>query len=142
MLCKFCQHEFDDSLTECPYCHKQVDFEPKSLTREERDNFVGTTIEMEGNPGEEGYTKRAEYQEKDSYYQQDDAYQRADKSNEDNSNSSGFKVYRMGGGLLTWIIFALIVLGVICFVLPTFLFIGIIGLVVGSIIIFLSKLFQ
>ena len=89
MLCKFCQHEFDDSLTECPYCHKQVDFEPKSLTREERDNFAGTTIEMEGNPGEEGYTKRAEYQEKDSYYQQDDAYQRADKSNEDNSNSSG-----------------------------------------------------
>jgi len=50
MLCKFCQHEFDDSLTECPYCRKQVDFEPKSLTREERDNFVGTTIEMEGNP--------------------------------------------------------------------------------------------
>ena len=86
MLCKFCQHEFDDSLTECPYCHKQVDFEPKSLTREERDNFAGTTIEMEGNPGEEGYTKRAEYQEKDSYYQQDDAYQRADKSNEDNSH--------------------------------------------------------
>ena len=42
MLCKFCQHDFDDSLTECPYCHKQVDFEPKSLTREERDNFVGT----------------------------------------------------------------------------------------------------
>ena len=108
MLCKFCQHEFDDSLTECPYCHKQVDFEPKSLTREERDNFVGTTIEMEGNPGEEGYTKRAEYQEKDSYYQQDDAYQRADKSNDDNSNSSGFKVYRMGGGLLTWIIFVII----------------------------------
>lgn len=33
MLCKFCQHDFDDSLTECPYCHKQVDFEPKSLTR-------------------------------------------------------------------------------------------------------------
>ena len=63
MLCKFCQHDFDDSLTECPYCHKQVDFEPKSLTREERDNFAGTTIEMEGNPGEEGYTKRAEYQE-------------------------------------------------------------------------------
>ena len=44
MLCKFCQHEFDDSLTECPYCHKQVDFEPKSLTREERDNFVGTKV--------------------------------------------------------------------------------------------------
>ena len=27
MLCKFCQHDFDDSLTECPYCHKQVDFD-------------------------------------------------------------------------------------------------------------------
>ena len=53
-----------------------------------------------------------------------------------------FKVYRLGGSLWTWIIFALIVLGVICFVLPTFLFIGIIGLVVGSIIIYLSKLFQ
>ena len=142
MLCKFCQHEFDDSLTECPYCHKQVDFEPKSLTREERDNFAGTTIEMEGNPGEEGYTKRSEYQEKDSYYQQDDAYQRADKSNEDNSNSSGFKVYRMGGGLLTWIIFALIVLGIIFFILPAFLFVGIIGAVAATIILFVLRLFH
>ena len=48
MLCEFCRHEFDDSLTECPYCHKKVDIEAKSLTREERDNFAGTTIEMEG----------------------------------------------------------------------------------------------
>jgi hypothetical protein len=97
---------------------------------------------MEGNPGEEGYTKRAEYQEKDSYYQQDDAYQRADKSNEDNSNSSGFKVYRMGGGLLTWIIFALIVLGIIFFILPAFLFVGIIGAVAATIILFVLRLFH
>ena len=69
MLCEFCKHDFDDSLTECPYCHKRVDIEAKSLTREERDNFAGTTIEMEGSSGEDGYTKRAEYQEKDSYYQ-------------------------------------------------------------------------
>ena len=27
MLCEFCRHEFDDSLTECPYCHKKVDIE-------------------------------------------------------------------------------------------------------------------
>ena len=68
MLCEFCQHEFDDSLTECPYCHKKVDIEAKSLTREERDSFDGTTIEMEGSGGEEGYTRRTEYQEKDSYW--------------------------------------------------------------------------
>ncbi|HBX75379.1 MAG: SdpI family protein [Acidaminococcaceae bacterium] len=142
MLCEFCRHDFDDSLTECPYCHKKVDFEAKSLTREERDNFAGTTIEMEGSSGDDGYTQRAEYQEKNSYDQQDDTYQRADRPYDDNRNHSGFKVYRLGGSLWTWIIFALIVLGVICFVLPTFLFIGIIGLVVGSIIIFLSKLFQ
>ena len=53
MLCEFCRHEFDDGLTECPYCHKKVDIEAKSLTREERDNFAGTTIEMEGSSGEE-----------------------------------------------------------------------------------------
>lgn len=142
MLCEFCHHEFDDSLTECPYCHKKVDIEAKSLTREERDNFDGTTIEMEGLPGEESYTKRAEYQEKDSYRQQDDAYQRADRSYEDNRYSDRLKVYRLGGGLLTWIIFALIVLGIIFFILPAFLFIGIIGAVAGAIIIFLSKMFQ
>lgn len=142
MLCKFCQHDFDDSLTECPYCHKQVDFEPKSLTREERDSFAGTTIEMEGNPGEDGYTKRAEYQEKDSYYQQDNAYQRADRPYDETGNPSGFKVYRMGGGLMTWIIFALIVLGIIFFILPAFFIVGIIGAVAGAIIILLSRIFH
>ncbi len=142
MLCEFCKHDFDDSLTECPYCHKRVDIEAKSLTREERDNFAGTTIEMEGSSGEDSYTKRAEYQEKDSYYQQDDAYQRADRPYDENRDSSGFKVYRMGGGLLTWIIFALIVLAIIFFLLPAFLFIGIVGAVAGAIIIFLARLFN
>lgn len=142
MLCEFCKHDFDDSLTECPYCHKRVDIEAKSLTREERDNFAGTTIEMEGSSGEDGYTKRAEYQEKDSYYQQDDAYQRADRPYDENRDSSGFKVYRMGGGLFTWIIFALIVLAIIFFLLPAFLFIGIVGAVAGAIIIFLARLFN
>ena len=142
MLCEFCKHDFDDSLTECPYCHKRVDIEAKSLTREERDIFAGTTIEMEGSSGEDSYTKRAEYQEKDSYYQQDDAYQRADRPYDENRDSSGFKVYRMGGGLLTWIIFALIVLAIIFFLLPAFLFIGIVGAVAGAIIIFLARLFN
>ena len=141
MLCEFCKHEFDDSLTECPYCHKKVDFEAKSLTREERDNFDGTTIEMEGSEGEEGYTRRAEYQEKDSYRQQDD-FRRGDRPYEDSRNSDRLKVYRLGGGLLTWVIFALIVLAIIFFVLPTFLFLGIIGAVAGAVIIFLSRLFQ
>ena len=141
MLCEFCKHEFDDSLTECPYCHKKVDIEAKSLTREERDNFDGTTIEMEGSEGEEGYTRRAEYQEKDSYRQQDD-FRRGDRPYEDSRNSDRLKVYRLGGGLLTWVIFALIVLAIIFFVLPTFLFLGIIGAVAGAVIIFLSRLFQ
>lgn len=142
MLCEFCRHEFDDGLTECPYCHKKVDIEAKSLTREERDNFAGTTIEMEGSSGEDGYTNRAEYQEKDSYSRQDDTFHRADRPYEDNREPSGFKVYRLGGSLLTWIIFALIVLGLIFFILPTFLFIGIIGVVAGAIIILLSRLFN
>ena len=141
MLCEFCRHEFDDSLTECPYCHKKVDIEAKSLTREERDSFDGTTIEMEGSAGEEGYTRRAEYQERDSY-RQDDDFRRADSPYEDNRDPSGFKVYRLGGGLLTWIIFALIVLGIIFFILPAFLFVGIVGAVAGAIIIFLTRLFQ
>ena len=141
MLCEFCKHEFDDSLTECPYCHKKVDIEAKSLTREERDSFDGTTIEMEGSEGEEGYTRRAEYQEKDSYRQQDD-FRRGDRPYEDSRNSERLKVYRLGGGLLTWIIFALIVLGIIFFILPAFLFIGVIGAVAGAIIILLSRLFQ
>ena len=142
MLCEFCRHEFDDSLTECPYCHKKVDIEAKSLTREERDNFAGTTIEMEGSSDEDSYTKRAEYQERDSYSGQDDTFRRTDRPYEENRDRSGFKVYRLGGGLLTWIVFALIVLGIIFFVLPAFLFIGIVGAVAGAIIILLSRLFQ
>ena len=142
MLCEFCRHEFDESLTECPYCHKKVDIEAKSLTREERDNFAGTTIEMEGSSGEDGNTRRAEYQEKDSYSGQNDTFRQTDGPFEDNRDPSGFKVYRLGGGLLTWVIFAIIVLGIIFFLLPAFLLIGIAGAVAGAIIILLSRLFQ
>ena len=142
MVCEFCRHDFDDSLTECPYCHKKVDIEAKSLTREERDSFDGTTIEMEDSAGEGGYTKRAEYQERDSYYEREDDFRRADRPYEDKTNSDRFKVYRLGGGLLTWIVFALIVLGIIFFILPAFLFVGIVGAVAGAIIIFLSKVFR
>ena len=141
MLCEFCKHEFDDSLTECPYCHKKVDIEAKSLTREERDSFDGTTIEMEGSGGEESYTRRAEYQEKDSYWQQDD-FRQGGRPYEDSRDSDRLKVYHLGGGLLTWIIFALVILGIIFLVLPTFLFLGIVGAVAGAIIILLSRLFQ
>ena len=142
MLCEFCRHEFDESLTECPYCHKKVDIEAKSLTREERDNFAGTTIEMEDSSGEDGYTRRAEYQEKDSYSGQNDTFRQTDGPFEDNRDPSGFKVYRLGGGLLTWIIFAIIVLGIIFFLLPAFLFVGIAGTAAGAIIILLSRLFD
>lgn len=138
MLCKFCQHEFDDSLTECPYCHRQVDFEPKSLTREERDSFSGTTIEVDGSADGSG---SYEYQEQDSY-RRDERFQRADRPYEDNSGSTGFKIYRLGGGLLTWIIFALIVVGIVFFVLPTFLIFAIVGSIAVAIIIILSRLFN
>ncbi|MBQ8920207.1 MAG: hypothetical protein IJ056_08900 [Acidaminococcaceae bacterium] len=137
MLCKFCQHEFDDSLTECPYCHRQVDFEPKSLTREERDSFSGTTIEIDG--GDSG--SYSEYQEQDSY-RRDETFQRADRPYEEGRSSTGFKVYRLGGGLLTWIIFALIVVGIVFFLLPAFLIFAVVGAVAGAVIIFLSRLFQ
>ncbi|MBR1512030.1 MAG: hypothetical protein IJ625_05175 [Acidaminococcaceae bacterium] len=140
MVCKFCQHEFDDSLTECPYCHKQVDFEPKSLTREERDSFSGTTIDID-DPGSRQHSGDSQYQDKYDYQDRGD-YQRADRPYGSTENPSGFKVYRLGGSLITWIIFALIVLGIIFFVLPAFLFVGVIGAAAVAIIIFLSRLFQ
>jgi len=141
MLCKFCQHDFDDSLTECPFCHRQVDFEPKSLTREERDSFSGTTIDMEGTGRKDSYSGQGEYQEQDDY-RQDETFQRADRPYDHNENPSGFKVYRLGGGLLTWAIFVLIILGIIFFLLPAFLFMGIIAAIAVGIIIILSKIFQ
>lgn len=141
MLCKFCQHDFDDSLTECPYCHRQVDFEPKSLTREERDSFSGTTIEVEGPSGNGGNAGYSEYQEQGSY-QDDGRYGRADDPSREHSRSSHFKVYNLGGGLLNWIIVALIVLGIVFFLLPAFLFIAVIGTITGAVIIFLSRLFS
>ncbi|MBO5605981.1 MAG: hypothetical protein J5915_11420 [Acidaminococcaceae bacterium] len=140
MVCKFCQHEFDDSLTECPYCHKQVDFEPKSLTREERDSFSGTTIDID-DPENSQHSGDSQYQDKYDYRDRGD-YQRADRPYGSSENPSGFKVYRLGGSLITWIIFALIVLGIIFFVLPAFLFVGVIGAAAVAIIIFLSRLFQ
>ena len=140
MVCKFCQHEFDDSLTECPYCHKQVDFEPKSLTREERDSFSDTTIDID-DPENRQDSGDSQYQDKYDYRDRGD-YQRADRPYGSSENPSGFKVYRLGGSLITWIIFSLIVLGIIFFVLPAFLFVGVIGAAAVAIIIFLSRLFQ
>ena len=101
----------------------------------------GTTIDMESSGGKDSFSGRSEYQEH-SDYRQDETFQRADRPYEDGETSPGFKVYRMGGGLLTWIIFALIILGIFFFLLPAFLFVGIIGAVAGGIIIFLSRLFK
>ena len=139
MLCQFCRHEFDDSLTECPYCHRQGDFEPKSLTREERDSFSGTTIDMGGSSDES--ERCSEYQERDSY-RGDETFQRADRPYEEKDRPAGFKVYRMGGGFLTWIVFALIVLGIIFFILPAVFLFAVAGAIAGAVIIFLSRLFQ
>jgi hypothetical protein len=48
MLCKFCHREFEDGLSECPYCHYVVDVEAQTLTKDERDTFSGVTIEQDG----------------------------------------------------------------------------------------------
>lgn len=140
MLCKFCRHEFEDSLTECPYCHRIVEVDAQSLTREERDSFNGQTIEADGSvrdesrrSGRDGSASRASYEGQAGYGQQD--------TPRNGSGSSRIHVYR-SGGLLTWIMVALLIIGVVFFLLPAFLFIAVIGAIVGAIFFFVSGLFQ
>lgn len=66
MVCSFCHHEFDEALTECPYCHRIVEKDAHSLTVEERESFDGATIEVDGTVcgGEGDRARSGEYQER------------------------------------------------------------------------------
>lgn len=140
MLCKFCRHEFDDSLTECPYCHRIVEVEPQSLTREERDSFSGTTIEADGSVRDDRnrsdsyiYEERDAYDPQEGYGRQEDA--RSDRA------GSGIHVYRFGG-LMTWLITILVILGLVFFLLPAFLVVAVAGAFISAIVLFVMRLFQ
>ncbi len=133
MLCKFCQHEFDARLTECPYCHRLVEVEVQPLTREERDNFSGATIEADGtiHEGDEGAAG----------VRQDNGYESSGDGAETTADGSGIHVYHTGG-LMTWLIIALVLIGIVFFLLPAFIFIAIAGAVAGAVVLFFLRLFQ
>lgn len=132
MLCKFCQHEFDDRLTECPYCHRLVEVEAQQLTREERDSFNGATIEADGTI-HEGDRDAAGERQRNGY--------ESTNGTETTAGRSGIHIYR-AGGLMTWLIIALVLIGIVFFVLPAFIFIAVAGAVVGAVVLFFLRLFQ
>ena len=133
MLCKFCQHEFEDHLTECPYCHRLVEIETQPLSREERDSFSGATIEADGSV-REGDTPR-------SGNGGSSAYEGYGAERKGGAEGSRIHVYHTGG-LLTWCIIALVLIGLVFFLLPAFLFIAVAGAVVGAVVLFFLRLFQ
>ena len=89
MVCSFCHHEFDEALTECPYCHRIVEKDAHSLTVEERESFDGATIEVDGTVcgGEGDRARSREYQERFD----DGPAGRADDKGE--NNGAGLRIH-------------------------------------------------
>ncbi len=127
MICTFCKREFDNGLTECPYCHKQVEVEPHVISADERDTFEGMTIEVE----DDGTVK-----EEQGVKNQDDYYQQGSDPFASNQNPN-IKVVSLGGSLLWTILFILLFLGFVFFLLPTFI---IIAAIIAA-IVFIARLF-
>jgi hypothetical protein len=126
MLCKFCHREFEDGLSECPYCHYVVDVEAQTLTKDERDTFSGVTIEQDGTVRETSRPQEAD---------QDDAENYADNEQE-TPHSQGIHVFHMGSSILWLGLILLFILGLILTFLPAFIVIAAIislGVFVGRI---------
>jgi len=129
MICSFCHREFDDGLTECPYCHYMVQIEPSTLSREERDSFEGMTIETDGTVSGGGYRERGG---------EDYSEDRTEGSDMRSEQGSGIHVFRFGSSLLFWVVGLLILLAAVFFLLPAFL----LGAVVFSVVVFIIRLFN
>ena len=117
MVCSFCHHEFDEALTECPYCHRIVEKDAHSLTVEERESFDGATIEVDGTVcGGEGDSARSgEYQERFD----DGPAGRADGKGE--NNGAGLRIHTFHtGSFLFWALLAVLAVLLVFFILPAF----------------------
>lgn len=124
MICKFCQREFEDGLSECPYCHCVVEVEPQTLTRDERDTFAGVTIEQDGTVREGA---RPEQTEADAGYTEET----------EQEQPQGLHVFHIGSSLLWLGLILLFILGLILTFLPAFIVIA----AVISLVVFVGRLF-
>jgi Flp pilus assembly protein TadB len=117
MECKFCHREFEDGLSECPYCHCMVEIEPQKMSQVEKNTFEGVTIDVADGTVHEG-PNIAE----DSSYEQE---RKSQETEGPEQPESGFHVYHWGSGLLWTGLILLAILAVIFFLLPTFLLFGV-----------------
>jgi len=117
MECKFCHREFEDGLSECPYCHCMVEIEPQKMSQVEKNTFEGVTIDVADGTVHEGRNVA-----EDSSYEQERESQETERPEQP---ESGFHVYHWGGGLLWTGLILLAILAVIFFLLPTFLLFGV-----------------
>lgn len=145
MICSFCQHEFDDNLTECPYCHRVVEKDAKSLTVEERESFGGDTIELDGTVHEGSRQSWGDDSAREGEYQEtygEGPYERADgKDPETGRGNRGFKVHQFNlgglGGILFWAVLLIVIVCLIFFLLPAFFMFAL----VAAAVFFLYRLF-
>ena len=125
MICKFCHREFEDGLSECPYCHYVVEVEPQTLTRDERDTFSGVTIEQDGTVRE---GTQPEQTEENADYAE---------TEQENTRPQGLHVFHLGSSLLWLGLILLFILGLIITFLPAFIVIA----AVISLVVFVGRIF-
>ena len=138
MKCGFCGREVAKGALECPYCHYRFEVDAQVLTPNERDAFDGVTIEENGSivdnknvtAGDQGYGR-------DNAQGQGRGYRNDGYSQQ---QAPGIKVHTFGCG--SSILMTLLILGGILalffFLLPTF----IVFAAIGSVVVFILRLFM
>lgn len=138
MKCNFCGHEVDDHIEECPYCHYQFKKDAQVLTAQERDTFVGVTIEENGDTeyNEEKKQQQQRSEDKPHFGQQ----RREGGQERHNQVPPQFKVHTLhfGSGLFLTVIILLAILALFFFLLPTLLVFA----AIGAVVVFIARLFM
>lgn len=133
MICKFCHREFEDGLSECPYCHCIVDVEAQTMSRDERDTFSGVTIEEDGSVHDGPRPARQE----EADFSADERQEAGDDRSQTVPPAPGLHVFNVGRSLLWVVLILIVLLGLVITFLPAFIIIA----AIAAVGIFIARLF-
>lgn len=105
MRCPNCSKELEENTTKCEFCGQEFSTEARPMSAQEVSNYQGITLDEENS---------YERTEQDYRYEQE----------EPNKSRVYVKTVNMSGGLIGTVVFAILLVGLLFFVLPAFLLIG------------------
>lgn len=132
MICKFCHREFEDGMSECPYCHYVVETTAKVLSQDERDTFEGVTIETDGSIHDSNVRREEQGQ---------DAEEETREAQEESGSQGGFHLFNLSSSLLWGGLVLLIILGVVLTTLLAAAIYFLPVIIIGVLVYFVARIF-